>query len=119
MQPRKFNTRKIYLEGATAKFNTRESYLEVATAKFNTRGTQKFRGFLEPRNLVPEKFSTFKVTMKNDICSVDIGIELTKKKETIRKTVRDLCRRCVFFAITNRFYCIYFSQFPESYKLNY
>ena len=57
----KFNTRKIYLEGATAKFNTRETYLEGATAKFNTRETQKFRGFFEPRNLVPAKFSTFKV----------------------------------------------------------
>ena len=54
----KFNTRKIYLEGATAKFNTRETYLEGTTAKFNTRETQKFRGFLEPRNLVPAKFST-------------------------------------------------------------
>ena len=48
----KFNTRKIYLEGATAKFNTRETYLEGATAKFS---------YLEPRNLVPAKFSTFKV----------------------------------------------------------
>ena len=57
----KFNTRKIYLKGATAKFNTRETYLESATAKFNTRETQKFRGFLERRNLVPAKFSTFKV----------------------------------------------------------
>ena len=57
----KFNTRKIYLEGATAKFNTRETYLEGATAKFNTRETQKFCGFFEPRNLVPAKFSTFKV----------------------------------------------------------
>ena len=57
----KFNTRKIYLEGATAKFNTRETYLEGATAKFKTRETQKFRGFLEPLNLVPAKFSTFKV----------------------------------------------------------
>ena len=47
--------------GATAKFNTRETYLEGATAKFNTRETQKFRGFFEPRNLVPAKFSTFKV----------------------------------------------------------
>ena len=49
------------MEGATAKFNTRETYLEGATAKFNTRETQKFRGFFEPRNLVPAKFSTFKV----------------------------------------------------------
>ena len=57
----KFNTRKIYLEGTTAKFNTRKTYLEGATAKFNTRETQKFRGFLEPQNLVPAKFSTFKV----------------------------------------------------------
>ena len=48
--PAKFNTRKIYLEGATTKFNTRE--------------TQKFCGFLEPRNLVPAKFSTFKVLKK-------------------------------------------------------
>ena len=60
----KFNTRKIYLEGATAKFNTRETYLEGTTAKFNTRETQKFRGFLEARNLVPAKFSTFKVVLK-------------------------------------------------------
>ena len=43
------------------KFNTRENYLEGATAKFNTREIQKFRGFFEPRNLVPAKFSTFKV----------------------------------------------------------
>ena len=43
------------------KFNTRETYLEGSTAKFNTRETQKFRGFLEPRNLVPAKFSTFQV----------------------------------------------------------
>ena len=57
----KFNTRETYLEGATAKFNTRETYLEGANAKFNTREKQKFRGFLEPRNLVPAKFSTFKV----------------------------------------------------------
>ena len=57
----KFNTRKIYLEGATAKFNTRETYFEGATAKLNTRETQQFRSFLEPRNLVPAKFNTFKV----------------------------------------------------------
>ena len=60
----KFNTRKIYLEGATAKFNTGETYLEGATAKFNTRETQKFRGFLEPRNLVPAKFSTLSIKKK-------------------------------------------------------
>ena len=57
----KFNTLKIYLEGATAKFNTRETYYECTTAKFNTRETKKFSGFLEPQNLVPAKFSTFKV----------------------------------------------------------
>ena len=53
---------KLTWGGATAKFNTRKIYLEGATAKFNTRETQKFRGFLEPRNLVPAKFSTFKVS---------------------------------------------------------
>ena len=42
-------------------FNTRDTYLEVTTAKFNTRETQKFCGFMEPRNLVSAKFSTFKV----------------------------------------------------------
>ena len=40
--------------GATAKFNTCKIYLEGAAAKFNTRETQKFCGFLEPRNLVPK-----------------------------------------------------------------
>ena len=63
-----FNTRKIYFEGATAKFNTRETYLEGATAKFNTRETQKFNNFLEPRNLVPAKFSTFKVLLIALVC---------------------------------------------------
>ena len=53
---------KHTLGGATAKFNTRKIYLEGSTAKFNTRETQKFRGFFEPRNLVPARFSTFKVT---------------------------------------------------------
>ena len=51
----KFNTRTW--GGATAKFNNGKIYLEGATAKFDTRETQKFRGFLEPRNLVPAKFS--------------------------------------------------------------
>ena len=46
--------------GATMKFNTRETYLEGATAKFNTRKTQKFRGFLEQRYLVPAKFLPLK-----------------------------------------------------------
>ena len=58
----KFNTYETYLEGGTAKFNTRETYLEGETAKFNTRKTQKFRCFLKPQNLVPAKFSTFKVS---------------------------------------------------------
>ena len=57
---------KLTLGGATAKFNTRETYLEGATAKLNTHETQKFFGFLEPRNLVPAKFSTFKVLNNKD-----------------------------------------------------
>ena len=77
----KFNTRKIYLEGSTAKFNTRETYLEGATAKFNTRETQKFRGFLEQRNLVPAKFSTFKVTTN----------VLTKKSHHVLIKEKQIC----------------------------
>ena len=89
--------------------------MEGATAKFNTRKTQKFRGFFEPRNLVPAKFSTFKVPLAM--------VREEASKRVADPTLKNLAKQlpCIWLAAraentTTKYQC-YFHKFDAWCKL--